>query len=243
LAFSYTVDGLLIVGGSVLLGLGFGTIGSTLLSTGVMGMIYDIKVTVTHQSFSWAKWGEQLLVGAATGFIAGGASLGASAIADSLAEGGTESLLGGSIDSVFNVGRAGRIAMNIAAGALGGGGGNVVGQVITNAFGGQKLTTGLGFAAVSGFVIGGVGSAIGEGATHALSREPNVSDLEGWESKEYDAWWSDSNHEIKPMPWQRMVQTTPTAKFLLFLPGYVADWVGFGESATSAFKPKYIPSW
>jgi RHS repeat-associated protein len=243
LAFSYTVDGLLIVGGSVLLGLGFGTIGSTLLSTGVMGMIYDIKVTVTHQSFSWAKWGEQLLVGAATGFIAGGASLGASAIADSLAEGGTESLLGGSIDSVFNVGRAGRIAMNIAAGALGGGGGNVVGQVITNAFGGQKLTTGLGFAAVSGFVIGGVGSAIGEGATHALSREPNVSDLEAWESKENDAWWSDFNHEIKPMPWQRVVQTTPTAKFLLFLPGYVADWVGFGESATSAFKPKYIPSW
>jgi len=33
------------------------------------------------------------------------------------------------------------------------------------------------------------------------------------------------------------------AKFLLFLPGYVADWAGFGVSATGAFKPKSSPSW
>jgi hypothetical protein len=231
------------VGGSILLGLGFSTIGTTLLSAGVMGAIYDIQVTVRHQSFSWAKWGEQLLIGAATGVIAGGASFGASAIADSLAEEGTVSVMGGTSESIFDVGRAGRVALNITAGAVGGGGGNVVGQVISNAFAHKNLTSGLGFAAASGFVLGGLGSAIGEGSTRALSREPNEFDIEAWESKENDEWWRNSSYETKPFPWQRVVDDGPGAKFLLFLPGYVADWAGFGVSAMGAFKPKDIPSW
>jgi RHS repeat-associated protein len=243
LAFSYYEDGALIVGGSILLGLGFSTIGTTLLSAGVMGAIYDIQVTVRHQSFSWAKWGEQLLIGAATGVIAGGASFGASAIADSLAEEGTVSVMGGTSESIFDVGRAGRVALNITAGAVGGGGGNVVGQVISNAFAHKNLTSGLGFAAASGFVLGGLGSAIGEGSTRALSREPNEFDIEAWESKENDEWWRNSSYETKPFPWQRVVDDGPGAKFLLFLPGYVADWAGFGVSAMGAFKPKDIPSW
>jgi RHS repeat-associated protein len=243
LTFSYTVDGLLIVGGSVLLFLGFGTAGTSLLSAGVMGMVYDIQITARHQSFSWASWGIQLLVGGVTGAIAGGASFGASAIADSLADGGAVSATGNVGESIFDVGRAGRVGLNIAAGALGGGAGNVAGQLITNAFAHQKLTAGLGFAAVSGFVIGGVGSAIGEGTTHALSREPNEFDIEAWRSNENDRWWSEPSKEVKHFPWQRMVQDNPGAKFVLFLPGYVADWAGFGVSATAVFKASWLPSW
>lgn len=63
LAFSYTVDALLIAQGSALIFLGFGTVGTSELSAEVMGMIYDIQVTAKHQTSSWASWGEQLGIG------------------------------------------------------------------------------------------------------------------------------------------------------------------------------------
>lgn len=161
---SFVVDGALIIGGGVALSFGFGTLGSALMGAGITGLIYDIKVAATGQSFSWKDWGEQLAIGGLTGLVSGGIAAGATLAADTIAEAGSSAA-----NCAFEIGAAGRMTLNVVAGALGGGAGNVAGQVLANEFSddftGQDVTAGLGYAALSGVVLGGVGTAIGEGTT------------------------------------------------------------------------------
>lgn len=112
-------------------------------------------------------------------------------------------IAGGAADSVFTVRRVGQAALNIAAGAMGGAAGNVAGQLATNKIEGASLTTGLGFAAVSGFAIGGLGSAIGEGATRSLSREPILDDEIDWHNKETATKMQTEGYNYTPKPFPR----------------------------------------
>jgi RHS repeat-associated protein len=228
LVTSFVVDSAFIIAGGIALFLGANLLGTTLMSTGLMGMVYDVQVAATGKSFSWKEWGIQLAVGAATGLVAGAFASGASVLAVRLA--------GDAVDSAFAVGGFGRIGLNILAGAVGGAGGNVVGQAVSNAANGEtghKAAAGLGMAALSGFVIGGVGSAFGEAANRVFSHAPTWD-----ESVEY--WFK--VHDDSPLP-LRIAESGTNAKIWTFLPGFVGNWVGFGFSEDQAFKAKWIPSW
>lgn len=237
LVTSYIVDGVLIVGGGTTLFFGFGTIGTTLMSTGLTGLIYDIQVSATGRSFSWKSYGEQLAIGAVTGIIAGGMATGAGMAADAIADAGTSS-----VNTAFEIGSAGRMALNISVGAIGGGGGNVVGQVLGNEFSGDSLKTGLGSAALTGFLIGGVGTAIGEGASRALSRVPTWDDatLSQMDKQMDRTFWSGDNDGT--VAFQRVLDTSTSTKVFLFLPGYLGNWVGFGVTTTEDLK-SWVPTW
>ena len=246
LVTSFVVDGALIIGGGVALFFGFGTLGSALMGAGITGLIYDVKVAATGQSFSWKDWGEQLAIGGLTGLVAGGIAAGAALAADTIAEAGSSA-----VNCAFEIGAAGRITLNVVAGALGGGAGNVAGQVLANEFSddftGQNVTAGLGYAALSGVVLGGVGTAIGEGTTRALSHVPDWdSATEAQLDKYSDRLWTradDFRVTGRDLPFQRELDATPRNKVLVFLPGYVANWAAFGLTLTQTFKPSWFPSW
>jgi RHS repeat-associated protein len=239
LVTSYVVDGVLVLGGGTLLFLGFGTIGTTLMSAGLMGLVYDIEVSATGKGFSWKTWGEQLAIGAVTGVIAGGVATGAGIAADTIADAGTTSL-----NSAFEIGSGGRMALNIAAGAIGGGGGNVVGQVVSDAFSGSSLTSGLGFAALSGFIIGGAGTAIGEGTSRALSRVPTWDDASDPEmSEQMERTWRRNDDGSESLQFKRALDSSTSTKILVFLPGYLGNWASFGVSTTQGLHPSWFPKW
>jgi RHS repeat-associated protein len=246
LVTSFVVDGALIIGGGVALFFGFGTLGSALMGAGITGLVYDIKVAATGQSFSWKDWGEQLAIGGLTGLVAGGIAAGAALAADSIAEAGTSAA-----NAAFEIGAAGRMTLNVVAGAIGGGAGNVAGQVLANEFSdnftGQDVTAGLGYAALSGVVLGGVGTAIGEGTTRALSYEPNWGSATVEQEDKYtDRLWTrtdDFKVTGRDLPFQRVLDDTPKNKVLVFLPGYVANWAAFGVSVTQTFRPSWFPTW
>jgi len=155
------------------------------------------------------------------------------------------------VNCAFEIGAAGRMTLNVVAGALGGGAGNVAGQVLANEFSddftGQSVTAGLGYAALSGVVLGGVGTAIGEGTTRALSNVPDWdSATEAQLDKYSDRLWTrtdDFRVTGRDLPFQRELDATPKNKVLVFLPGYVANWAAFGLTLTQTFKPSWFPGW
>ncbi|MFY2557056.1 RHS repeat-associated core domain-containing protein [Corallococcus terminator] len=149
---TYTVDALLIVGGVALsfvpglqgAGAFFMTMGvGALVGAGLGGLAYNIATSAKGEQADFGKWGIQLGLGAATGAIAGGFSAGGGMLATRL--GLTASNLG-------------RVFLQAGTDAIGGAVSNTVGQLAGNAIDGVALTKDLGFAAVSGALVGGVSS-------------------------------------------------------------------------------------
>jgi|GEM_PF-1527668 len=147
---SYTVDILLVVGGVALsfipglqgagaffLAMGVGA----LVGAGLSGLAYNITTSVKGEQVDLGKWGTQLGIGAVSGAIAGGFSAGGSAVAAGLGLGARS---------------AARIGVHMAADGIGGMVSNTIGQMIGNAAEGLSLTKDLGFAALSGAVVGGL---------------------------------------------------------------------------------------
>jgi hypothetical protein len=96
---------------------------------------------------------------------------------------------------------------------------------------------------VSGFVIGGAGTAIGEGLGRGLSREPTIEDADDHWNSEFLRATTEPGFQRTSFTMVRIFDDPVAAKYIVFLPGYIADWVGFGMSATGTFKPSWIPSW
>jgi hypothetical protein len=157
---SYSLDGLLILGGvalcatSVVDGPAGDIAGASLIGAGVAGISYNAQHSnadgSVSGSFSWSTYGENLGIGAATGLITGGASVGSAAVAPTLG-----------------------LAGSVLVGAGGGAASGALGQLLTNAVNSQALTNNLGeatgFGALAGGVFSALGSALGSKSSSYLS--------------------------------------------------------------------------
>ena len=119
---------------------------TALIGAAVSGIAYAI---VNRDHFVWKDFGIAIGVGALAGGIAGGVGFAGPAL---LAAGATT--LGAA--SV-----AQSATFSIVAGAAFGSGGAVLGQVVANAVTGQELSQGLGMAALTGAIVGGIGGYVG----------------------------------------------------------------------------------
>ncbi|GEN08365.1 RHS repeat-associated core domain-containing protein [Myxococcus fulvus] len=151
---SYTVDVLLVLGGIALtfipglqgvaaaaLTIGVGA----LVGAGLGGLAYNITASAKGEKFEWGKWGTQIGIGALTGAVAGGFAAGGSAAAAGL---------GYVARSAANVG------VQAVANGVGGAVSNTIGQVLSNVAEGSDATKNLGFAALSGAVLGAVSGGV-----------------------------------------------------------------------------------
>jgi hypothetical protein len=147
---SYSLDGLLILGGVALTassafdGPAGALAGSTLIGAGIGGIDHNAQHAnsdgTVSGSWSWASYGETLGIGAATGLVSGGAG-----VAGAAAGGG--------------------VLAGVVTGAAGGAASGALNQFLTNAANGQSLGDNVGFAAglggAGGALFGGLSSYVG----------------------------------------------------------------------------------
>jgi RHS repeat-associated protein len=206
----YVVDGLLIVAGvAVLCTTPFGgpfsaMIGSALLGAGLSGLVYN----ATHRGndFSWRNWGIQLGIGAAVGFVTGGLTFGAGALADGLASAGYESFVAGS---------AGRLVFMAFSGVVIGSGSAAFQQFLNNEEYHEPPAEGVGWAAVVGGVFGGLGSAAGElaASSDALTEEQSLEDFQSLpEEKQQGNFWYEGRRAGTSM-WTKLLLKAPGLAF------------------------------
>ena len=128
---------LAVVGGVTLLTLSGGTatvLASGLIGAGVGGLAYDITAAASHQgaNVSWGDRGIEVGIGAATGLITGGFSVGATCAFATTAS------------------TVERVALTSAVMAVAGSGTSIASTVLTNATSGSSLTSGLALAGITG---------------------------------------------------------------------------------------------
>ncbi|HYE13723.1 MAG TPA: RHS repeat-associated core domain-containing protein, partial [Pyrinomonadaceae bacterium] len=234
---SYAVDGLLIVGGIAAMALGGpvgAVVGGAMLGAGVSGLASNISTQVSGKQFSWAGWGEQLGIGAATGLIAGGIAVGAGAVVDSLAEAG---------NAAFKIGQVGRLAVNVTAGVVGNAGANMVGTVLNNLATHASLTSGLGSSALLGAVLGGAAAGLSEGVASKLSRVVTMDTAATEEDERLvqNTIWQSNSLAGDTMPYARVLDATMRNNVLLTLPGVGFSAIGAGFSVLQA--KGWWPQW
>jgi RHS repeat-associated protein len=240
---SYTLDGALIVAGCVVLAGGTAVgagpaatvVGSTLLGAGVGGLTYNLthqnwKTGTVSGNFSWRQYWANVGIGAMTGFIAGGVAAGAGAAIGAAAEGGSAS---------FMVGGVGRVAVSVAANAVGGAVAGFTGQIATNSLDHQSLWSGVGGATLAGGLLGGASAAASEGISYGLAKnfssEASMNELvfsdqigEGVHSPG----WQDALERIQAGEVEIYVPTK-LGNFLISLPGLVFTGIGVGLVVTN----------
>lgn len=150
-AAQVTLDTLMVTAGVAAVavtGGGANMVGSMLIGAGIGGLAYDVKQASAGNGahVGWNNWGIQLGIGAATGLLTGGVSVGASSL----------------LETAGSVGLA-KIALTAGIMAVAGAGTSMAGTVANDAISGNSLTSGLGMAGISGGVaglLGGAGSSI-----------------------------------------------------------------------------------
>ena len=211
---SFIVDAALVVGGIIVMattpfgGAGSTVIGSMLLGAGISGLTYNITGLAKHQQFSWAGWGEQLGIGAASGLIAGGVAAGASAVVGAVAasyagDAAAAALQGdmelqGSIMSrvaTWAPGGAARLAVNTAAATIGNGASGAVSDVLSNLASHTSLTKGLGWDTLIGAATGAAAGVLSEAVGGALAqRYSGYQILSEQNPSKYPEYWDSDLH-------------------------------------------------